>query len=85
MLKLGHFSESRSEVPEDLEMWCWKSMEKISFTDRMGEVLNRVRKERNNQHTIKKKRRPTGLVISCIVTTLARRKERSNRKTSKKT
>jgi hypothetical protein len=52
MLKLGHFSERRSEVPEDFEMWCWRRMEKISWTDRVRKVLNRVRKESNSQHTV---------------------------------
>ena len=56
MLKIGHFSESRSEVPEDFEMWCWRRTENVSLTDRVTEVLNKVRKERNIQHTIKKKK-----------------------------
>jgi hypothetical protein len=31
-------------------MWCWRRLEKISWTDRMRnkEVLHRVKKERRN-------------------------------------
>jgi hypothetical protein len=33
---------------ERFEMWCWRRMEKISWTDRMGnEVLRTVKGERN--------------------------------------
>jgi hypothetical protein len=36
-------------------MWCWRRMEKISWTDRVRneEVLHRVKEERNILHTIK--------------------------------
>jgi hypothetical protein len=35
-------------------MWCWRRMEKISWTDRVRneEVLHRVKEERNSLHTI---------------------------------
>jgi hypothetical protein len=38
------------------EMWCWKRMEKISWTDHMRneEVLLRVKKQRNILHEIRK-------------------------------
>jgi hypothetical protein len=41
---------------ERFEMWCWRRMEKISWTDRVRneEVLHRVKEERNNLHTIKR-------------------------------
>jgi hypothetical protein len=34
---------------ESFEMWCWRRMENISWTDRVGneEVLQRVKEERN--------------------------------------
>jgi hypothetical protein len=37
-------------------MWCWRRMEKISWTDRVRneEVLHRVKEERNILHTIKR-------------------------------
>jgi hypothetical protein len=37
------------------EMWCWRRMENISWTDRVRneEVLHRVKEERNILHTIK--------------------------------
>jgi hypothetical protein len=40
---------------ESFEMWCWRRMEKIIWTDRVRneEVLHRVKKERNILHTIK--------------------------------
>jgi hypothetical protein len=39
---------------ESFEMWCWRRMEKISWTDRVRneEVLHRVKEERNILHTI---------------------------------
>jgi len=40
---------------ESFEMWCWKRMEKISWTDhvRNEEVLHRAKEERNIVHTVK--------------------------------
>jgi hypothetical protein len=40
---------------ESFEMWCWRRMKNISWTDhvRNEEVLHRVKKERNILHTIK--------------------------------
>jgi hypothetical protein len=39
-------------------MWCWRRMEKISWTDRMRneEVLHRVKEERNILNTIKRRK-----------------------------
>jgi hypothetical protein len=38
-------------------MWCWRRMEKISWTDRLrsGEVIHRVKEDRNVLHTIKRR------------------------------
>jgi hypothetical protein len=54
---------------ESFEMWCWRRMEKISWTDRVRNegVLHRVKEERNILHTIKEERL-TGLVTSCVET-----------------
>jgi hypothetical protein len=43
---------------ESFEMWCWRRMEKISWTDRVRneEVLERVKEERNILHTIKRRK-----------------------------
>jgi hypothetical protein len=43
---------------QSVEMWCWRRMEKISWTDRVRteEVLHRVKEERNIRHTIKGKK-----------------------------
>jgi hypothetical protein len=43
---------------ESSEMWCWRRMEKISWTDRVRneEVLHRVKEERNIIHTVKRRK-----------------------------
>jgi hypothetical protein len=42
---------------QSLEMWCWRRMDKISWTDRVkDEVLHRVKEERNIVHTIKRRK-----------------------------
>jgi len=43
---------------ESFEMWCWRSMEKISWTDhvRNEEVLLRVKEQRNILHEIRKRK-----------------------------
>jgi len=43
---------------ESFEMWCWRRMEKISWTDhvRNEEVLLRVREQRNILHEISKRK-----------------------------
>jgi hypothetical protein len=54
---------------ESFEMWCWRRMEEISWTDRVRneEALHRVKGERNIVPTIKTGRL-TGLVTSCVGT-----------------
>jgi len=41
---------------ESFEMWCWRRMEKISWTDRVGneEALLRFNEQRNILHEISK-------------------------------
>jgi hypothetical protein len=43
---------------ESFEMWCWRRMEKIGWTDhvRNEEVLLRVKKQRNILHKIRKRK-----------------------------
>jgi hypothetical protein len=43
---------------ESSDMWCWRRLEKISWTDhvRNEEVLHRVKEERNIVHTIKRRK-----------------------------
>jgi hypothetical protein len=43
---------------ESFEIWCWRRMEKISWTDRVNSeaVLHRVKEERNILHTIKRRK-----------------------------
>jgi heme exporter protein D len=40
------------------EMWRWRKMEKISWTDRVRneEVLHKVKEERNILHTVKRRK-----------------------------
>jgi hypothetical protein len=51
------------------EMWCWRMMEKITWTDhvRNEEVLHKVKEERNIPHTVKRGR-INELVIFCVET-----------------
>jgi hypothetical protein len=53
---------------ESFEMWCWRRMEKIIWTDhvRNEEVLLRVKEQRTIPHEING--RLTGLVIFCVET-----------------
>jgi hypothetical protein len=43
---------------ESFGMWCWRRMEKISWTDRVRneEVLRRVKEERNIVHAVKRRK-----------------------------
>ena len=43
---------------ESFEIWCWRRMEKIGWTDRVRneEVLHRVKEERNILHTAKRRK-----------------------------
>jgi hypothetical protein len=43
---------------ESFEMWCWRRMEKISWTDHVGseDVLLRVKEQRNILHEIHKRK-----------------------------
>jgi hypothetical protein len=47
-------------------MWCWRRMEKISWTYsvRNEEVLHRVKEERNIIHTVKRRKADW---IGCIL------------------
>jgi hypothetical protein len=43
---------------ESFEMWCWRGMEKISWTDHVKnkEILLRVKEQRNTLHEISKRK-----------------------------
>ena len=43
---------------ESFKVWCWRRMEKISWTDHVGneEVLLRVNEQRNILHEIRKRK-----------------------------
>jgi hypothetical protein len=55
------------------EMWCWRKMEKISWTDhvRNEKALLRVKEQRNILH--ERNARLTGLVTFCVETALYNR------------
>jgi len=76
------------------EMWCWRRMEKISWTDhvRNEEVLLRVKEQRNILHEIcKRKANWIGHILrrNCLLQRVIggkdKRDDRSDRKTRKKT
>ena len=48
--------ETEQKRLENCEMWCWRRMEKISWTDhvRNEDVLLRVNEQRNFLHEIRK-------------------------------
>jgi hypothetical protein len=57
---------------ESFEMWCWRKMEKISWTDhvRNEEVLLRVKEQRNILHeTLKRKAKWIGHILrrNCLL------------------
>ena len=53
VLKLGTLWKVHQKYLGSFEMWCWRRMEKISWTDRVRntEVLQSVEEERNILHT----------------------------------
>jgi hypothetical protein len=57
-LKLGYFKKVDQKYLGSFEMWCWRRMEKISWTDRVRneEVLLRVKEERNVLRTVKRRK-----------------------------
>jgi len=78
---------------ESFEMWCWRRMEKISWTDRVRneEVLLRVNGQRNILHEIRKQKDNwIGHILgrNCLLQRVIEgkiRRDRSDRKTRKKT
>jgi hypothetical protein len=79
---------------ESLEMWCWRRVEKISWTDRVRnvEVLLRVKEQRNILHEIcKRKANWIGHILrrNCLLQRVMeendKRGDRSDMKTRKKT
>jgi hypothetical protein len=48
VLKLGTLQKVDQKYLESSEMWCWRRMEKIRWTDRVrNEVLHIVKEKRN--------------------------------------
>jgi hypothetical protein len=80
---------------ESFEMWCWRRMEKISWTDpvRNEEILLRVKKQRNILREVSKRKsdwighilRRNCLLQRVIEGKIKGGRDRSDRKTRKKT
>ena len=49
--------KSGQKCLDSFEIWCWRRMENISWTDRVRneEVLHRIKEERNIIHTVQEK------------------------------
>ena len=58
LLSIESLKKVDQKYLESFEMWCWKRMEKISWTDRVRneEVLHRVKEKRNIIHTVKRRK-----------------------------
>ena len=90
----GENENEKDNVHSMFEMWCWRRMEKISWTDhvRNEEVLLRVKEQRNILHEIRKRKANwVGHILrrNCLLQwgylRKDKRKYRSDRKTRKKT
>jgi hypothetical protein len=55
---LDTFRKENQIYLESFEIWCWRRMQKISWTDRVEseEVLYRVREARNIIHAVKRRK-----------------------------
>jgi len=55
LLETSTVREEDKKFVGTFEMWCWRRMEEISWTDRVRneEVLHRVKEERNIVQTVK--------------------------------
>ena len=66
VLKLARFGKKIRNTWK-VKMWCWRRMEKISWTDRVrNEELLRVKQDGNILQSVEV--RLTGLVTSCVGT-----------------
>jgi hypothetical protein len=80
---------------ESFEMWCWRRMKNISWTDhtvRNEEVLLRVKEQRNILHEILKRKANwighilrTNCLLQRFIEVKIKGEDRSDRKTKKKT
>jgi len=76
---------------ESFEMWCWRRIENISWTDhvRNEDVLLRAKEQRNILHEIPKRKANWILRRNCLLQRVIEGKikggDRSERKTKKKT
>jgi hypothetical protein len=57
VLKPGHFGKTDQKYLKSFEMWCWRRMEKVSWTDHVtnDEVLSTVKEKKHILHRIKRK------------------------------
>jgi hypothetical protein len=56
VLKIRHLGKVDQKYLDRFEMWCWRMMEKTSWTDRVndGEVLHGVNGRMNILHAIQR-------------------------------
>ena len=54
-LKLGHFWKWIKYIFESSEVWCWRSIEEISWTDHV-ESKAESRRQRYSPHTVTRKK-----------------------------
>jgi hypothetical protein len=57
-VEIGTLRKLDQKYLEGFEMWCWRRMEKISWTDRVNNdaVLHRVKEEINILHKIRRRK-----------------------------
>ena len=94
MVKLGRLGAVDQKHLESFEMWYWRRMEKISWTERMRneEVLLRVMEQRIILHEISKRKATRighilrrNCLLQRVIEMKDKRGDRSDRKTRKKT
>jgi hypothetical protein len=78
------FQKVEQKYLEGFEVWCWRRMEKIIWTDRVRneEVLQRIKGEKSILDKIKMRR---NCLLKHIIEGKDRRKNRNDGKTRKKT
>jgi hypothetical protein len=88
ILKLGHVGKYSRNTPKSFYTWCWRKMEKISWTDRVRnvEVLHGVKEDTNILRTIKRRKANwigDSLHRNCLIKHITEEKigEGSNEKT----
>jgi hypothetical protein len=90
MVCISTFRAADHKYVESFEIWFWRRMEKISWTDhvRNEEVLLRVKEQGNSLHEIRKRKANwIGHIFlrNCLLKTSYRRKDKGRDGSDKKT